>query len=101
MGRLDAGDANLGSGAESVHGLAEGAGERERLVRTATAQGISRAVTLGKGQLHARVEPKGNANVITMEASGTAKIETLMAAFNAIAWMAANLASSQTSIFVI
>ena len=70
-------------------------------VRTATAQGISRAVTLGKGQLAARVEPKGNANVITMEASGTAKIETLMAAFNAIAWMAANLASSQASIFVI
>jgi hypothetical protein len=35
------------------------------------------------------------------QASGTAKIDPLMAAFNAIAWMAANPASSQPSIFVI
>jgi phage terminase large subunit-like protein len=50
---------------------------------------------------NARVEPKGNAIVITKQASGTAKIDPLMAAFNAIAWMAANPASSQPSIFVI
>jgi phage terminase large subunit-like protein len=50
---------------------------------------------------NARVEPKGNAIVITKQASGTAKIDPLMAAFNAVAWMSANPASSQPSIFVI
>ena len=49
----------------------------------------------------ARVEPKGNAILVTKQASGSAKIDPLMAAFNAIAWMAANPASSQPSIFVI
>ena len=49
----------------------------------------------------ARVEPKGNAIVITKQASGTAKIDPLMAAFNAVAWMSANPASSQPSILVI
>ena len=43
---------------------------------------------------NACVEPKGNAIVITNQASGTAKIDPLMAAFNAVAWMPAKAASS-------
>jgi hypothetical protein len=35
--------------------------------------------------------------IITQQASGTAKIDLLVAAFNAIAWMAANPASAQPS----
>lgn len=50
---------------------------------------------------NARVEPKGNAITITKQASGSAKIDPLMAAFNAIAWMSANPATSQPNIFVI
>jgi phage terminase large subunit-like protein len=50
---------------------------------------------------NARVEPKGNAITITKQASGTAKIDPLMAAFNAIAWMSAHPVSSQPSIFMI
>ena len=48
---------------------------------------------------NARVEPRGDAIVITKQAPGTAKIYPLMAAFNAIAWMASNPASTQPSIF--
>lgn len=39
---------------------------------------------------NAKVEPKGNAIVITKQAAGTAKIDPLMALFNAVALMALN-----------
>lgn len=42
---------------------------------------------------NAKVEPKGNAILITKQASGTAKIDPLMATFNAVSLMALNPAS--------
>jgi len=39
---------------------------------------------------NARVEPKGNAITITKQASGSAKVDPLMAMFNAPALMATN-----------
>ncbi|MCV2600539.1 terminase large subunit, partial [Enterobacter hormaechei] len=39
---------------------------------------------------NARVEPKGNAILITKQASGKGKIDPLMATFNAVTLMALN-----------
>jgi phage terminase large subunit-like protein len=39
---------------------------------------------------NAKVEPRGNAILITKQASGTAKIDPLMAMFNAVSLMALN-----------
>jgi len=50
---------------------------------------------------NARVEPKGNAMVITGKRQAPQKIDPLMAAFNAIASMSTNPWSHQASIFVI
>jgi phage terminase large subunit-like protein len=49
----------------------------------------------------ARVESRGNDVTTTTQASWTAEIDLLMAAFNVVAWMSANPATSQPSIFVI
>jgi phage terminase large subunit-like protein len=48
---------------------------------------------------NARAEPKDNAIIITKQASGTAKIDPLMVAFNAL--MSMNSWSARPSIFVI
>ena len=44
---------------------------------------------------NAKVEPKGNAILITKQASGTAKIDPLMAMFSAVALMALNPAAAK------
>src|SRR5690606_3660641 len=44
---------------------------------------------------NAKVEPKGNAITITKQASGSAKIDPLMATFNAVSLMALNPAAQK------
>ncbi|HTG03738.1 MAG TPA: hypothetical protein VK635_06735 [Bradyrhizobium sp.] len=46
-------------------------------------------------------EPKSNANLVTKQVSGPAKIDPLMAAFDAIVLTAMNPWSARPSIFVI
>jgi hypothetical protein len=75
--------------------LAHGSGRYRK-----ASQGSRQSNLMAWSAANARVKPKGNAIVMTKQASGSAKIDPLMAAFNAIAWMAANPASSQPSIFV-
>ena len=43
--------------------------------------------------------PRGKAIIVTKQASGTAKIDPLIAVFNAVAWMTSNPAFIQPSIF--
>jgi len=49
---------------------------------------------------NARVEPKGNSILITKQASGSAKIDPLMALFNAVSLMLLNPAATITEIYI-
>ena len=51
--------------------------------------------------LAVKTPAKGNGTLVTKQASGSAKIDPLMAAFNAIALMSTNPWSHQAQIFVI
>jgi phage terminase large subunit-like protein len=94
------------SGQDTIVGISQG-WKLSDAIKTAERKLADRTLLHGGQALmawavsNARVEPKGNAIVITKQASGTAKIDPLMAAFNAVAWRSANPASSQPSIFVI
>lgn len=50
---------------------------------------------------NAKVEPRGNAIVITKQASGTAKIDPLMATFNAVTLMAMNPEASGAAVYIL
>ena len=76
-------------------------------IKTAGRKLAERSLRHGGQQLmlwavaNARVEPKSNAIIITKQASGSAKINPMMAACNAIALMSTNPWSHQAQIFVI
>lgn len=94
-----------------VDAIVERGVEQERIIAITQGWKMTGAIKtterkLAEGTLHhggsslmawsvgnARVEPKGNAIVITKQVAGTAKIDPLMAAFNAVALMSLNPAS--------
>ena len=94
------------SGQDAIVGMNQG-WKLSGAIKTADRKLADRTVLHGGQGLmawavsNARVEPKGNAIVITKQASGSAKIDPLMAAFNAIALMSTNPWSHQEQIFVI
>jgi phage terminase large subunit-like protein len=94
------------SGQDRIVGISQG-WKLSGAIKTAERKLADKSLVHGGQRLmawavsNARVEPKGNAIVITKQASGIAKIDPLMAAFNAVAWMSANPASSQPRIFII
>ena len=69
-----------------------------------TERKLAEGVLLHGGQLlmnwcvsNAKIEPRGNAALITKQASGTGKIDPLMALFNAVSLMALNPVPQQTT----
>jgi len=96
-----------------VDAIVEGGLEQERIVGVSQGWKMAGAIKtterkLAEGAFHhgdsplmawcvgnAKVEPKGNAIAITKQASGTAKIDPLMATFNAVALMSLNPAAKQ------
>ena len=75
--------------------LAHGSGRHRK-----ASQGSRQSSLMAWAVRNARVEER-HAITIAKQPSGTEKIDPLMAAFNAVAWMSANPASSQPRIFVI
>ena len=63
--------------------------------------GSRRSILMAWAVASARVEPKGNAIIIMKQTSGSAKIDLLMGAFDAIALMSTNSRSNQPGLFVI
>ena len=94
---LEAGDEN-GEGAiahDRIVGIPQG-WRMNGAIKTAERKVAEKTLIHGGQKLmnwcvgNARVEPRGNAILITKQASGTGKIDPLMAVFNAVALMAMN-----------
>ena len=92
------------SGQDTIVGINQG-WKLSGAIRTAGRRLADKTLVHGGQRLmawavsNARVEPRGNAIVITKQASGTAKIDPLMAALSSVAWTSANPALPQPSIF--